>query len=485
MKISTRIRLASGLFFLLVSALSLEAAWIALRGQKRVEQVGEELAQLSLLADLEFFAQREVAEISQALEGKDPNARAQFFSFAGRMRKLLSRCRTLPRGKEEEEALAAVEQNALLLEKRGRELLDRPDSLENHPPSTQTEAMEAFLDGPFRRSVRTLVHRFYEGAIERAREKARLLKETATLVLVLSLIAGLGLAALVSLWLAQGIGRPLRNLIEAARNIGGGNLKAVPEIPPSKDLRDLALAFRQMASELETAQRKLVQAERMASIGVTAAAVAHGIRNPLASIRALAQVALLQPNPPADAGNTLREIIAETDRLDHRIGHLLTFTKPLSPRPVVGSLNGLVQAIVPSLEKGEGKEIAVELSLDPDLPSVRFDPAQMEQVLLELLTNGLAAIGQRGRIRVCTGVRPDQRIYLEVEDDGEGIAEDHLTRVTEPFYTTRPEGSGLGLAIVQRYVTQNGGEVAMSSRPGEGTRVSLLFPAAKEGNDGA
>ena len=484
MKIATRIRLASGIFFVLAAALSTEAAWIALRGQKRVEQVGEELSQLSRVADLELFAQREVAEVADALGGKDPKARAQFVSFADQMRALLVRCRSLARGKAEKQALDAVEGNALLLERRGRELLDRPGLPGDDPSFAGVDALEAFLDGPFRQSVRTLERLFHQGAIERAREKARLLKETATLLVPLCFLAGLGLAALVSLWLSQGIGRPLRDLVESARRIGRGELEAVPEIPSSGDLRELALAFRQMAHELQASRETLIRTERMASIGATAAAVAHGIRNPLASIRALAQVALLQPKSSGGAEETLREIIRETDRLDRRIRQLLSFAKPLSPRPIPGSLNGLAETISSTLAIGEGQQISIDLALDPCLPPAYFDPAQMEQVLLEVLANALTAVGKRGRIGLRTGVRPDGRVCLEIDDDGEGISEENLARVTEPFFTTRPEGSGLGLAIVERYVTRNGGEVTVSSRRGRGTRVTLLFPAATEGNDG-
>ncbi|CAB4244036.1 putative Histidine kinase [Methylacidimicrobium sp. AP8] len=483
MKIATRIRLVSAAFFLLVGALSVEAAWIALRGQKRVEQVGEELAQLSRLSDLELFAQREVAEVADALGGKDPKARAQFLSFAGEMRGLLGRCRPLARGAEEREALDAVERNALLLERRGRELLDRPPPPGGEGSFAGVDALEAFLDGPLRQSVQTLERLFHQGAIERAREKARLLKETAALLVPLCFLAGLGLAGLVSLWLAQGIGRPLRSLVESAQRIGRGELEAIPEISASGDLRELASAFRQMAGELKTSQEKIVQTERMASIGATAAAVAHGIRNPLASIRALAQVALLKPAPSAATADTLAEIIRETDRLDRRIRQLLNFAKPLSPRPMIGSLNALAQTVVPSLAKG--KDVAIDLSLDPGLPPVRFDPAQMEQVLLEVLENSLAAVGDGGRIRLSSGVRPDGRVFLEIEDDGEGIAEENLPRVTEPFFTTRPEGSGLGLAIAERYVRGNGGEMRAESRLGRGTRITLLFPAASEGGNGA
>jgi len=483
-KIATRIRLASSVLFLLVAALSVEAAWLALRGQKQIERVGEELTQLSLLADLELFAQREVAEVSDVLGGKDPKARAQFSDFARQARELLVRCRSLPRGEAEKESLASVEQNTLTLEKMGREILERPSRAEGSASFSGVDSLEAFLDGPFRQSVRALVHRFHEGAIERAREKARLLKETATFLIALCFLAGLGLAALVSLWLSQGIGRPLRHLVEAARSIGRGEPKGLPEIPPSGDLRELALAFHQMASELQASQEKIVRTERMATIGATAAAVAHGIRNPLASIRALAQVPLLQPGSTGSTGDTLREIISETDRLNRRIGQLLTFAKPITPRPILGSLNGLAEAIAPSLAKGEGKEVTIDLSLHPDLPPARFDPAQMEQVLIELLANALAAVGPGGRIRLTTGVQPDRRLSLEIEDDGEGISEENLRRVTEPFFTTRPEGSGLGLAIVQRYVTHNEGEVTVSSQLGKGTRVTLLFPAATEGSNG-
>jgi two-component system NtrC family sensor kinase len=114
------------------------------------------------------------------------------------------------------------------------------------------------------------------------------------------------------------------------------------------------------------------------------------------------------------------------------------------------------------------------------LPQVRVDPMQMEQAILEIVSNALDAMPTGGRLRigafVADGAGPGD-VVVEVTDTGGGIPDDVLKSVCEPFFTTRQEGTGLGLAIAKRYVEQNGGRLEIASRPGEGTTVRLLLPA--------
>jgi signal transduction histidine kinase len=233
-------------------------------------------------------------------------------------------------------------------------------------------------------------------------------------------------------------------------------------------------------AQLERTQAQLVQSEKLASIGETAAAVAHGIRNPLASLRAAAQLALRHAEPSA-ARESLGALIGEVDRLDRRIGHLLSFSRPAPFRPMAESVTRLVEDLLPSLsELLRERRVELELDLTPGLPEVRVDPMQLEQALVEIISNAVDAMPDGGRLRIATrgedGEDGRGLVAIEIADTGGGIPEHVLPSVCEPFFTTRPEGTGLGLAIAKRYVEQNGGRLEISSVRGAGTTVRVHLP---------
>jgi signal transduction histidine kinase len=259
--------------------------------------------------------------------------------------------------------------------------------------------------------------------------------------------------------------------------------------PTSRDeIGELAAAFGRMTdslrknvTQLERTQAQLVQSEKLASIGEMSAAVAHGLRNPLASLRAAAQLVRRHPDSPA-ARETLEAIIEEVDRLDRRISHLLSFSRPAPFNPLPERVDRMVEALLPAFAeplREQGVELRLELATD--LPEVKVDPMQMEQVLLELVSNALDAMPAGGTLRLTAqasdGGRPEAEVVIEVADTGAGIPEQVLPSVCEPFFTTREEGTGLGLAIAKRFVEQNGGRLEIQSAAGAGTTVRVHLPA--------
>ena len=220
-----------------------------------------------------------------------------------------------------------------------------------------------------------------------------------------------------------------------------------------------------------------MESEKLASVGQMAAAVAHGLRNPLASLRASAQLALRHPDSPA-ARESLQAIIEEVDRLDKRIAHLLTFSRPAPTHQMRERLAALVDgAIAPLRTLLADRRIALDLVIPDGLPDVYVDPMKVETAILEIVSNALDAMNGGGRLRL-EGTAMDGRVALEIRDTGRGIPADVLPNVCEPFFTTRSEGTGLGLAIARRFVEQTGGRLEISSVVGEGTTVRLVFPAA-------
>jgi signal transduction histidine kinase len=239
-----------------------------------------------------------------------------------------------------------------------------------------------------------------------------------------------------------------------------------------------------MTGHLRESRAQLVQAEKLASIGEMSAAVAHGLRNPLASLRAAAQLVRRHPTSPS-AGEHLDAIIEEVDRLDRRISHLLSFSRPAPFHPVSESVPRLIDELLPAVAQPiRDRRIDLEMAVPSGLPQVRVDPMQLEQAILEIVSNALDAMPSGGRLRIGAFVadgaggpeRAGRDVVVEVSDTGGGIPADVLSSVTEPFFTTRQEGTGLGLAIAKRYVEQNGGRLEIASTPGQGTTVRLRLP---------
>ena len=298
---------------------------------------------------------------------------------------------------------------------------------------------------------------------------------TLTAIIVLSLAAGL----VASFLIARSLARPVADLTRAMAAVGAGDLDHPVEATSRDEIGDLARALASMTGKLRRSREQLVQAEKLASIGEMSAAVAHGLRNPLASLRAAAQLVRRHPTAPS-AREHLDAIIEEVDRLDRRITHLLSFSRPAPFHPGTESVPRLIEALLPAVaEPMRERRIELEMSLPAGLPEVYVDPMQLEQAILEIVSNALDAMPAGGRLRigasVADGAGPGD-VIIEVTDTGGGIPEQYLASVCEPFFTTRQEGTGLGLAIAKRFVEQNGGRLEIASRPGEGTTVRLRLP---------
>jgi signal transduction histidine kinase len=230
-------------------------------------------------------------------------------------------------------------------------------------------------------------------------------------------------------------------------------------------------------AELRAVQRQLVSAERLAAFGEITAAVAHGLGNPLASIRSLAQLASFD----ADEGpvrDRLRQVMAATDRLAERMRALLQFGRPVKQRRIPTALEGAVRAALESVQpRGLAAGVRIEVSVPADLPKVRLDPARFEEALLCLIGNALDAMPEGGTLRLSAVLAGGARsVLLTVEDTGPGIPAAALGRVFEPFFTTKAEGTGLGLAVARKLLEGVGGRLGLESEPGRGTRAIVTLP---------
>jgi len=245
------------------------------------------------------------------------------------------------------------------------------------------------------------------------------------------------------------------------------------------------------SEQLRSMQAQLVEAERMAAIGEVVAAVAHGIRNPLANIRVTAEMATIRCATCEFAPKNTRLIIGEVDRMDARLRELLRFVRPGErPRRAV-DLNVVVRETVQGLG-GRLRQTAVTLTahLAPELPPISGDPVLLEQVFVGLIGNAIeASSGQDDTITITTGTERSPRgvpsVFAEVADTGVGISPESLASIFEPFYTTKAQGTGLGLAVAKKFTEAYGGTITVASRPREGATFRVTFPGAAPVSGGA
>ena len=240
-------------------------------------------------------------------------------------------------------------------------------------------------------------------------------------------------------------------------------------------LLQLAYEFAQGVGELEASQAQLVESEKLASLGEMAASLAHEIRNPLATINN--SVALLKgPSLSADEKGEILDILErELNHLNHVVSDTLSFARtrvvrrrPVALAQVIGeALNGL---------RVEPTRLAVATDIEPALPDVVGDPHQLQQMIVNLLDNAVAAMKGTGRLEIRAS-RDGDTVVLAIRDSGPGVPESIRARLFEPFSTTKPDGTGIGLAIVRRIVNGHGGVVHLDSPRGRGTMVTVRLPA--------
>ena len=225
-------------------------------------------------------------------------------------------------------------------------------------------------------------------------------------------------------------------------------------------------------------EEQLLRQERLASLGLLAAGVAHEINTPLTGISSYTQL-LLEDEASGDRRDLLDKIEQQTRRATEITRSLLNLARPEEAALDALELNATVEEVLRLFEpqiRGRGIGLQVELSDQP--LGIRGDKARLQQVLLNLLINARDAVGESGTITVCTA-RRDDRPLIEVVDDGPGISDEDMQRIFDPFFTTkqRGKGTGLGLSICHEIVREHGAEMHVDSRPGEHTRFQVIFPA--------
>lgn len=323
-----------------------------------------------------------------------------------------------------------------------------------------------------------------------------------TLIAAVALVlTGLATHALVT---------PIRSILRFVEGVAVGDFRRELVVETRDEIEQLADGVRHTANALEEAQTRLVrwneglqaevnrkvaeveslteakhaierqvrQADRLASLGMLAASLAHEIGNPLASIKAVIQVNLRAPDMTESARSLLEAILAEVDRLAQILERTTGFVRPARDQEVVVTPRVIFRRIVFFLER-EARYKSVTLQLEGEAADrpVLVEAQKLEQVLLNLMVNAVQAIEKPGTVVVCTTLR-GAMLEIAVEDTGPGVPEELRGRLFDTFFTTKAGGTGLGLPIVRQLVNEMKGEIRLEFPQTGGTRARIEVPVA-------
>lgn len=231
-------------------------------------------------------------------------------------------------------------------------------------------------------------------------------------------------------------------------------------------------------TEVRTLRQEIERSRRLASVGRLAAGVAHEIRNPLSSIKGFATYFKQRYREVPEDQQTADIMIQEVDRLNRVVSQLMEFARPVTVSAKTTSLKSLVADSLKLVERqAQQKQITIDTRNSEDIDLVKIDPDRINQVLLNLYLNAIEAMDSGGRLRIAVSGRSENGgLTIQVSDTGNGIAADDLTKIFDPYFTTKSSGTGLGLAIAHNIVEALGGTIEVNSKAGVGTTFTLTLP---------
>ncbi|MFN0057705.1 MAG: ATP-binding protein [Planctomycetota bacterium] len=454
------------------------AAIVALRAMSdalAATKVGHRNQLLAHLLEAEIVAA--IHTLDEYLAG-EADALTEHAAFEQRINGRLGELKSATRDADERESVLALESVV-----SGYGLaVERIQYLRARKQEARLKKAVASIDETFVPELKTKVARLvafqasqvelHELAAERGRRVATTLIYITLTVLAVMVVA---LFLLLRRWIVQ----PLEQLVDSARRISQGDY--LTRIPKQRldEIGVLAREMERMAASVEQYQRQLVEKERLAAMGEMTSAVAHNVRNPLASIRALAQSSSRALAAGAPGQEALAEIMRAVDRLDRWLKELLQTARPVRVESVLRDVNEMVREVADSMtEYAQQRDVELELRLDTSLSLAPIDRRRMDQALIALLSNAIEAssAGQRVVLTTRPSSAAPSRVEIEISDTGHGMATETLNKVFLPYFTTKKSGTGLGMSLAKRIIMGHQGLISLDSAPQKGCRVTVSLP---------
>lgn len=306
---------------------------------------------------------------------------------------------------------------------------------------------------------------------EKVQEKRRVvseLVEKTTLVVSLTLIIFIFTMVFMRYSILKSILIPILKIRRATRKIAGGDFEIRIKDVHKDEIGELADDINQMAQDLETAQEKLLKTEKLSIIGTLAARMAHDLRNPLTIIMGGMEYLKMRNTYQEKDISTFDTIHRAIERISHQIQEVLDFVKMSPLQLEMVSLLTLIKQIISNMKLQD----TIKIDLPENDMVIECDYRKIEVAFINILRNAFDAIGTSGHVKIRLFDLND-RVKIEIEDSGPGIASDIRTKVFEPLFTTKQRGTGLGLTSVKNIVEEHGGQITFSNNP---TTFSIVLP---------
>ena len=310
------------------------------------------------------------------------------------------------------------------------------------------------------------------------------------------MVISAAVASLIGILVVRKIVRPIHELVRGAQLFARGRLTHTIETSGHGELTTLAREFNQMARELLEKERRLKQAERLATLSKFATILSHEIRNPLNSmiinLRILKRDLERKNGDARNQGGHYEKVISEIWRIDSLVENFLTYARPPELAPFPHDINAVLDEVIATHQGTAGERGVSMVARFPDEElMVSVDINQIKQVFLNVMLNALDAMEDGGTLTISTervSSRPgsdltldtfkeDAHIEVKFADTGGGIEPGRLERIFEVYYTSKSTGTGLGLPIARQIVEKHGGRITAESEPGAGTTFILSLPA--------
>src|SRR6266480_3329719 len=271
-------------------------------------------------------------------------------------------------------------------------------------------------------------------------------------------------------------------VMESRNSVTGIDDSGLPGLPIPATAEEVGhvMILRDITKSRRTTQQT-IESERLNALTLLAAGVAHEIGNPLNSLHIHLQlmeraVQKLHDGAKSELQQSIEVARSEVDRLDSIVTQFLRAIRPSRPQLRPENLNTIVEEAVRFFMPGiQDRNIVVEQELRSDLPLLQLDRDQMKQAFYNVIKNSLEAMQRHGTLRIHTDL-DDTHVFIRFVDSGSGMSAGNLSRVFEPYFTTKPSGTGLGLLIVRRVVREHGGELSIESSQGKGLTLTIRLP---------
>jgi two-component system NtrC family sensor kinase len=313
------------------------------------------------------------------------------------------------------------------------------------------------------------------------RQRANEIIHNAKRILVFSFWAILFIALFLGHFISQKILRSLRAIEKMTKSISEGNFHKIEGLQTSDELGSVITAINSMSEELGHREEELIQSKKLASMGILTAGVAHEITNPLNNISMIAQTyeELYRNLSEQDRIEFMQKVDAETERIRKIVKNLLDFSKPKDANPKEADINAVIQKTLTLVQNMiDVQNIETKVALEEGLPHLFIDEHQIQQVLVNLITNAVQAMSPGGKLYISS--RPGKSgdsVELTVMDTGKGIAPEFLPHIFDPFFSTKGDGgTGLGLSVSYGIIKNHHGEIRVESKVGVGTTFTVVLP---------